>query len=885
MKKLVIVESPTKARTIKKFLGSDYIVESCMGHVRDLPQSAKDIPEAYKKQAWSKLGVNVDNGFDPLYCIPKGKGKIIKELKKLLKEADELILATDEDREGESISWHLLELLKPKVPVKRMVFHEITKSAIKKALGDFRNIDDDLVRAQESRRVLDRLMGYTISPLLWKKVAFGLSAGRVQSVAVKILSDKEKERLKFLSINYWGAEGSFRAKGEDFQATLSSLNKKDLAVSKDFGQNAELLNPDKLHLKEKPAKDFLQKFNGQAWKVQSLEKKPTTRKAPAPFITSTLQQAASGKLKISIKEVMMAAQKLYERGFITYMRTDSTFLSDQAIKASRNSVEENFGKKYLSDTPRRYDSKKVKGAQEAHEAIRPAGDKFVNPEASGLRALSLELYRLIWARTLASQMSESKHQQVKMILELNNAEMTCRGYTTEFMGFLKAYSDDSSHSDVYLPELSKGDEVKCLNLITTCTETKPPQRYSEASLVKLMEKEGVGRPSTYASIISTIIYRGYVKKVGSALVPTLTALVVAKVFDEHFPKYVDLQFTSQMENSLDEIAQGKLVWKDYLASVYLGKNGLREVVASKEESIDPKSSRSIKIDKFPDYEFKIGRYGAYICTQKEGEEVCASLTDDFLPGSANVEYLENLIHTKINGADSVGEDPETGQSLYILSGRYGPYVQLGEADEEAGVKPKRVSIPAHLDPNNLSFDKVLYLSKLPLTLGVDKASGKNIIKHIGRFGPYVVLDGDFRSIPKIEDFFDFNVDKAKALLAQPKKGRGSKVLKSLGKYEDIEVELYDGRYGPYLKWNKHNVSLGDSYTQDNITLEIASGLIQDKVAAAPQKKKKVTKKKVTKKKVTKKKMAKSSVTAKPKVVVRKKVIIKKKSVSVKKTLR
>ncbi|MBE8162793.1 MAG: type I DNA topoisomerase [Bdellovibrionaceae bacterium] len=885
MKKLVIVESPTKARTIKKFLGADYFVESCMGHVRDLPQSAKDIPEAYKKQAWSKLGVNVDAGFDPLYCIPKGKGKIIKELKKLLKEADELILATDEDREGESISWHLLELLKPKVPVKRMVFHEITKSAINKALKDFRDIDDNLVRAQESRRVLDRLMGYTISPLLWKKVAFGLSAGRVQSVAVKILSDKEKERLRFLPVSYWGAEGSFQARGESFSATLSALNKKEVAVSKDFGQKAELLNAKKLHLKETPAKDFVKQYSEKNWTVKSLEKKPTTRKAPAPFITSTLQQAASGKLKISIKEVMMAAQKLYERGFITYMRTDSTFLSDQAIKASRSSIEENFGKKYLADSPRRYDSKKVKGAQEAHEAIRPAGDKFLNPDQSGLRALSLELYRLIWARTLASQMSESKHQQVKMILQANDAEMTCRGYTTEFMGFLKAYSDDSSHSDVYLPELKQGEEVKCLSLDSSCTETKAPQRYSEASLVKLMEKEGVGRPSTYASIISTIIYRGYVKKVGNALVPTLTALVVAKVFDEHFPKYVDLQFTSQMESSLDKIAEGKLVWKDYLAGVYLGKEGLKEVISSKEETIDPKSSRSIKINKFPNYEFKVGRYGAYVCTQKDGEEICASLTDDFLPGNTDLEYLDNLIHTKINGADSVGKDPETGKPLYILSGRYGPYVQLGEADEEAGEKPKRVSIPAHLDANNLSFDKVLYLSRLPLTMGVDEGSGKNIIKHIGRFGPYVVLDGDFRSIPKTEDFFDFNLDKAKALLAQPKKGRGSKILKSLGKYEEASVDLFDGRYGPYLKWNKYNVSLGESYTQDNITLKVAIDLIQEKIDKSPQKKKKVTKKTVTKKKAStkvgikkkaaKKKVAKKKVSKAPAAVATK-VILRKK---------
>lgn len=880
MKKLVIVESPTKARTIKKFLSNDYIVESCMGHVRDLPKSAKEIPEAYKKQAWSKLGVNVDNGFDPLYCIPKGKGKIIKELKRLLKDADELILATDEDREGESISWHLLELLKPKVPVKRMVFHEITKSAIKKALEDFRGIDNNLVRAQESRRVLDRLMGYTISPLLWKKVAFGLSAGRVQSVAVKILADKETERLKFASINYWGVEGTFKAKGEEFTANLYTLNQKDLAVSKDFGQNANLLNTKKLHLKEKSAKDFVKEFNQKTWTVKSLEKKPTSRKAPAPFITSTLQQAASGKLKISIKEVMMTAQKLYERGFITYMRTDSTFLSNQAIVASRKSIEKNFGKKYLSTAPRTYDSKKVKGAQEAHEAIRPAGDTFVNPQDSGLRALSLEIYKLIWSRTLASQMSDSKHQQVKMILEEGNAEMICRGYTTEFMGFLKAYSEDSSHSDVYLPDLKKGEKIKCLNLNALCTETKPPQRYSEASLVKLMEKEGVGRPSTYASIISTIIYRGYIKKVGSALVPTLTALVVSKVFAEHFPKYVDLQFTSQMENSLDEIAQGKLVWKDYLASVYLGKTGLREVVLAKEESMDPKSSRSLIIKKFMDYEFKLGRYGAYICTKKNGEEVCASLTDDFLPGSTDIKYLENLINTKINGADSVGKDPDTGEDLYILTGRYGPYVQVGEADEEAKVKPKRISVPAHLDHTNLDFDKVLYLSRLPLTLGQDKDSKKNIIKHIGRFGPYVVLDGDFRSIPKTEDFFSFTLEKAKNLLAQPKKGRGAKLLKKLGKYKDIEVELYDGRYGPYIKWSKNNVSLGDSYTQDTITLKAASDLIEDKIADSPTAKKKVSKKKVIKKIARKKTLTKI---ARKKTVIVRKAQTKKKSVSVKKS--
>ncbi|MCB0391124.1 MAG: type I DNA topoisomerase, partial [Bdellovibrionales bacterium] len=643
-KKLVIVESPTKAKTIRKFLGKDYTVESCMGHIRDLPQSAKDIPEKFKKESWANLGVNVDDHFDPVYCIPKSKVRIVKALKDKLKNADELILATDEDREGESISWHLVEVLKPKVPTKRMVFHEITKEAINKALDEFREIDQDLVKAQEARRILDRLVGYTISPLLWKKVAYGLSAGRVQSVAVKLISEREHERIRFKKSNYWGLTGHCDKDKVNFEARLFSFDGKRVATGKDFdsetGELLEAKSGQVLHVLEDNAKDIISKIKGKNWKVSEVDEKPVSRKPAPPFITSTLQQEANRKLGLSAREAMQVAQKLYEQGFITYMRTDSTNLSDQAITAARKCIKDLYGNSYLPAEPRNYTKKKVKGAQEAHEAIRPAGVEFIIPDETGLSGTQLRLYDLIWKRTMASQMVNAQQKQVSVKFEVANAVFSASGMTIEFPGFLKAYVEGSDDPDatlqnreVPLPKLKTGDAVNCSKLESTEHETKPPARYTEASLVQRMEKDGIGRPSTYAAIISTIQDRGYVKKVGNALVPTFTALVVSKLLNQYLPNYVDVNFTSGMENSLDDIAQGDLDFVKYLDRVYFGKEGLKNSVQEQEKNIDDETSRSISLHGLTNLSFRIGRYGAYVCKMQKdtGEEVCASLPENQLP--------------------------------------------------------------------------------------------------------------------------------------------------------------------------------------------------------------------------------------------------------------
>ena len=548
---LVIVESPTKAKTIRKFLGKEYIVESCMGHIRDLPQSSKDIPEKVKKEKWAQLGVNVDKHFEPLYCIPKDKLKVIKNLKEKLQEADIVYLATDEDREGESISWHLNEVLKPKVPTKRMVFHEITKEAIMKALSETREIDQNLVKAQETRRILDRLVGYTISPLLWKKVAYGLSAGRVQSVAVRLIVEREKERIKFKKSSYYGLSAELEKSGEKFESKLISVDAKRIATGKDFdGLTGNLISgKDMIVLDEKSATQIMTQVKSATWKVSDVEEKPVSRRPYAPFITSTLQQESNRKLGLSSRETMQVAQKLYEQGFITYMRTDSTFLSTEAIKAAREAIQSKYGKEYLPAAPRTYEGKKVKGAQEAHEAIRPAGVVFQDPEATGLVGPQFKLYDLIWKRTMASQMNDAKQKQVSakitVLADKKEIIFNSTGTTIEFPGFLRAYVEGSDDPDadlesreVRLPQLKVNDIVKPEKIEPTAHETKPAARYTEASLVQTMEKEGIGRPSTYASVIGTIIDRGYVRKQGNALVPTFTAMVVSKLLSQHLSQYV-----------------------------------------------------------------------------------------------------------------------------------------------------------------------------------------------------------------------------------------------------------------------------------------------------------------------------------------------------------
>ena len=844
-KKLVVVESPTKAKTIRKFLGKEYLVESCMGHVRDLPQSAKDIPEKYKKMPWATLGVDVDNDFEPIYTVPKNKQKVIKQLKERLEEADELILATDEDREGESISWHLVETLKPKVPYRRMVFNEITKEAIVNALKETRPIDTNLVRAQEARRILDRLVGYTISPLLWKKVAYGLSAGRVQSVAVRLIVEREHERLRFRKSVYWGVEAENEKDSIKFNSRLLSYKGQRVATGKDFDARTGQLLKDRegevIHLDGKTAEAVIHEIRQSLWKVIEAEEKPVSRKPPAPFITSTLQQEANRKLGLSARETMQIAQSLYEQGYITYMRTDSTFLSQQALNAARKRILELYGKEYLPEEPRTYEGKKVKGAQEAHEAIRPAGTEFLTPEETGLTGMQLKLYELIWKRTMASQMVNSRQKQVSVRFEVGPAVFAASGMTIEFPGFLRAYvegHDDEAaaleEKEVRLPALKIGDQVACANMNAVEHETKPPARFTEASLVQTMEKEGIGRPSTYATIISTIIDRGYVKKMGNALAPTFTAMVVSKLLTQHLPQYVDLGFTSEMEKSLDDIAGGDLDYLKYLKSIYFGEQGLKEQVERQEKKINPDEARSIVLDGLESLSFRVGRYGAYVCRREGDGEVCASLPESQAPADITAEIANKLIDQKLNGSDALGKHPKTGEPVYVLTGRYGPYVQLGDATDE-NAKPKRVSLPAGMDPEKVTLEEAVQLLDLPKLLGVHPETGKEIKAGLGRFGPYIVHDGDFRSIPKTDSLFTITLERALEILSKPKAGRGRAApLKELGKREgtDEVIAVYDGKYGPYIKAGKTNVSLPEGMKPEDVTLEIAMKLISEREAAS-----------------------------------------------------
>lgn len=849
-KKLVIVESPTKAKTIRKFLGKDFFVESCMGHIRDLPQSAKDIPEKFKKEKWATLGVNPSDHFAPIYCIPKDKTKVVKSLKEKLDEASELYLATDEDREGESISWHLSEVLKAKIPMKRMVFNEITKEAIQKALTETREIDANLVKAQEARRILDRLVGYTISPLLWKKVAYGLSAGRVQSVAVKLIVQRELERIRFKKAEYWGVLAQLKKSGIEFESRLLSVSGNRVATGKDFDGTTGKLNTDSkvVVLSEKESKDLVSQLQNKNWLVKDVEEKPISRKPAAPFITSTLQQEANRKFGLSARETMQVAQKLYEQGYITYMRTDSTFLSNEAISAARNCISEKYGSEYLPGQPRLYEAKKVKGAQEAHEAIRPAGQVFATPEDTELSGVQLKIYDLIWKRTVASQMVDSRQKQVSAKIEVKTSKgdaiFSSTGTTIEFPGYLRAYvegSDDPEAElesrDVKLPAMKSGEKVDCIQAEPTSHETKPPARFTEASLVQTMEKEGIGRPSTYASILGTIIDRGYVRKAGTALIPTFTAMVVSKLLNQHLPQYVDVGFTSEMEKSLDDIAQGDLVAEDYLKQIYFGKTGLKELVDSQEKKIDPDQARAIILEGLPEFSFRVGKYGAYVCTQKDGAEVCASIPENETPADITKEAALKLIEQKINGADALGKDPKTGLPVYVLTGRFGPYVQLGDVSSEDD-KPKRVSIPAGMSMESVTLPEALQLLSLPITLGTHPEIGKDIKVGLGRFGPYVVCADDFRSIPKGESLFSITLERAIEIMSAPKKGRGSRssILKDLGAHPETgdKVEILNGPYGPYIKSGKTNVSVPEGIKVEDVTMEQAILWLGEKSAQKGQ---------------------------------------------------
>jgi DNA topoisomerase-1 len=862
MSTLVIVESPTKARTIRNYLPSSYRVEASMGHVRDLPSSADEVPAEYKGQPWATLAVNVSNNFEPLYVIPKKKKKVVQELKKALTEASELILATDEDREGESISWHLLQLLKPKVPTKRMVFHEITREAIQKALKDCRNVDENLVHAQETRRILDRLVGYTVSPLLWKKIARGLSAGRVQSVAVRLLVKRERERRAFRSGSFWDLKALLAKEKSKFEAKLITLGGKRIATGSDFdsatGKIAQ--GRDVVLLNEAEVIALKDRLIDKTWRVSKTEEKPTTRKPAPPFTTSTLQQEANRKLGISARETMSVAQKLYEQGYITYMRTDSVHLSEQAIAAARSCVEQKYGTEYLSPKPRQY-STKSKGAQEAHEAIRPAGSSFRTPQETPLTGTERSLYDLIWKRTVASQMAEARLTQIVVNIDVEDAGFRSSGKRIDFPGFFRAYvegSDDPEAAledqEIILPALEVGDRPECKKLEPVGHETQPPARYTDASLVKTLESEGIGRPSTYASIIGTIIDRGYAILRNKALTPTFTAFAVTSLLEEHFPDLVDNGFTSRMEQTLDEIATGEAQWLPYLQKFYLGESGLENQVKVRESQIDPGSAKTVLLEDLDGATIKIGQYGPYVETQNGDGAVTASLPLDLTPADLNPEQIQLVIKQKLEGPDKVGFHPETGEPIYLLTGRYGPYIQLGEKTEE-NKKPKQASLPKGVTPEQVTLAMAVGLLSLPRLLGVHPETGDKIKAGLGRFGPYVVLDRgkdgqDYRSLKAEDDVITVSLERALELLAQPKRSRGARssskqALRELGNHpqDNQPVNIYEGPYGKYIKHNKTNVGIPEGETVESMTLEKALQLLNAKAGTKKSTGKSTTKSK------------------------------------------
>lgn len=855
MSTLVIVESPTKARTIRNFLPAGYRVEASMGHVRDLPQSASDIPAELKSFDWAKLGVNVEADFEPLYIVPDDKKKIVRELKAALKGVKELILATDEDREGESISWHLLQILQPKVPIKRMVFHEITSEAIKAALKDCRQIDDRLVHAQETRRILDRLVGYTLSPLLWKKIAWGLSAGRVQSVAVRVIVNRERERRAFKSGSYWDLKANLFAPKQEFPVQLVSVGGVNVAIGKDFDESTGKITKGRkvLLLDETAAIALQQRLNGKVWSVSNLDERPTVRKPSPPFTTSTLQQEANRKLRLSARDAMRVAQALYEQGFITYMRTDSVHLSQQAIVAARECVTKMYGNPFLSKEPRQYVTKS-KGAQEAHEAIRPAGEAFRTPQETGLSGRELALYDLIWKRTVASQMADAQLTMLSVQLQVEDALFRASGKRIDFAGFFRAYVEGSDDPDaaleekeVMLPPLKLGDHPVCRELNTVGHETQPPARYTEAALVKMLESEGIGRPSTYASIISTICDRGYMQLTNNALVPTFTAFAVTSLLEEHFPNLVDPSFTSKMEQTLDDISMGTVEWLPYLKKFYLGEQGLSGQVKSRDSLIDGESARTVKLEGLDDdVKVKIGKFGAYIQVGDGDRTINSSIPQNFTPSDLLPEKIELLLKQKLEGPDQVGIHPEANEPIFMMMGQYGPYVQLGQATD-AVPKPKRASLPKGMQPEQVTLEVAVNLLALPRTLGGHPETGNRVFVNTGRFGPYVCHTkgngdkDDNRSLKATDDPYTITFERALELLSQPKTLRGAaaaKVLKAFGNHPDDgeAIEVLDGKYGPYVKHGKVNVSLTKEQTVEGLTVEEALSMLASKSGKSTGKK-------------------------------------------------
>jgi DNA topoisomerase-1 len=856
---LVIVESPAKARKIGGYLGKDYSVMASMGHVRDLPANASEVPEEIKEQkkSWASLGVNVDHDFEPVYVIPKDKRKTVSQLKQALKGASELILATDEDREGESIGWHLSQLLKPKVPVKRMVFSEITKEAIQHAIQQTRKLDEKLVEAQETRRVLDRLYGYTLSPLLWKKIARGLSAGRVQSVAVRLLVQRELERMAFRSGTYWDLKARLAvstpesteaaAEEREFEATLAAVGGRRVATGKDFDESTGQLKAgsDVILLSESDAASLRDRAATDSWAVTDVEQRQQVRRPSPPFTTSTLQQEANRKLGYSAKDTMRIAQRLYEDGYITYMRTDSVQLSREAITAVRKCVRERYGDAYLEASERSYTTKS-RNAQEAHEAIRPAGTEMQTAEELSLAGREAELYAMIWKRTVASQMVDAQLLFQTVTITSGDAEFRATGRHIEFPGYFRAYVEGVDDPEAAmddqesaLPPLSAQSRLSCRQLEALSHETKPPARYTDASLVRTLEAEGIGRPSTYASIISTIQDRGYVRKAGNQLVPTFTALAVTKLLEKYFPRLVDLGFTAKMEQTLDDISNGEAERLPYLTNFYGGSDGLVEQVKAKEESIDPREACSLRIGGLEPV-IRVGRFGPFFEQETDGKKLTVSIPNDVAPADISADVASRLLEEKQRSSEPLGLDPETSEPVYVMVGPYGPYLQLGDVKED-GPKPKRTSIPKGTDPSTVSMETALKLLALPRTLGNHPESGKPVKAGIGRFGPYVVHEGVFKSFGKDGSFehngrrydvLDVDLETAVEMLKQARKRASATPVRELGKHPEdgSPVAIFEGKYGPFVRYGAVNVTIPKGTSVEEVKLEEVAKWAADKLA-------------------------------------------------------
>jgi len=844
--RLVIVESPTKAKTIDKFLGKDFKVTSSYGHIRDLPKNAAEIPEKVKIEKWTRIGVNVDENFSPLYVIPDAKKKHVAELKRLVKDADELLLATDEDREGESISWHLLEVLSPKVPVKRLVFHEITKEAIEHAVASPRDIDFNLVKAQETRRIIDRLYGYTVSPLLWKKMRPKLSAGRVQSVAMRLLVERERQRISFKNADYWDLKASFKKTAaliqSAFEAELTHVDDKRIAIGKDFDPNTGLLTAanEVVHLNEKSALELKQSLENKPIIVQSVESKPYSSKPYPPFTTSTLQQEGSRKLRFSASKTMSVAQTLYENGFITYMRTDSTTLSQEALSAARSEIKRLYGNEYLPAEPRLYKTK-VRNAQEAHEAIRPAGSNFTAPEdvRNKLGPEAFRLYELIWMRTMASQMKDASGTRVTVQIRCESARFRASGKTIEFPGYLRAYVEGTDDPDAeladqekILPALSVDEKLDMLKLDALGHTTQPPARYTEGSLIKELERLGIGRPSTWATIVSLVLSRDYAFKRGTALVPTFLATALTGLMERYFTNLVDYGFTAALEDDLDSISRGEADNLKYLNKFYFGNGhpGLKNLVSQGEATIDPRDVCGIALgtlDSGRQLEVRIGRFGPFV---SDGT-IRASLPEIIAPDELDLLKAEDLLKEAEKGPKALGVDPDSGKNVYVKVGRFGPYVQLGELDKESKEKPKMASLLAGMLPESVTLEIAQQLLTLPRTLGKHPDTGEDIIAANGRYGPYVKSANDTRSIPADSSPISITFEQALELLRQPKQRarRGTvQALKDLGKnpVTDLSITVRSGRFGPYVTDGKVNASLPKGTAIEALTLEDAINLLE-----------------------------------------------------------